>query len=152
MVTALNIANNILDRAFSENVPVSPMKLQKLIYFTYKKYLQETNGTPPFAERFEVWRYGPVIPSVYNEFSHYKDTPIKKLHLSNDGKVWAADESSSAFFRPALDYVWGTYKSGTGIELSKLTHMPNTAWDKAVKLHKPYLEDDDILTEEWAFI
>jgi len=38
MVTALNVANNILGRAFDERNKISPMKLQKMIYFTYKRF------------------------------------------------------------------------------------------------------------------
>ena len=33
MVTALNVGNSILERAFTENVDITPMKLQKMIYF-----------------------------------------------------------------------------------------------------------------------
>jgi len=149
MVTALNVANNILGRAFNEGIHITPMKLQKLIYFTYKKYLQDSGGTPLFAERFEAWRYGPVVPSVYNEFSHYSDKPIKRHHLGRDGKPWSVDESSSLFFKAAFDFVWERYKKLTGIELSTLTHMPDTAWEKAVNVKKPHLDDSDIQTEEW---
>ena len=153
MVTALNVANSIIGRSFSDGIPISPMKLQKLIYFTYKKYLQDTNGTPLFAERFEAWLYGPVVPSVYNEFSHYKDKPIKRHYLSNDGRAWSVDESSSEFFINALDFVWGKYKNDSGISLSMLTHKPNTAWHKATSGNpfKQYLSDNDIRTEEWLF-
>ena len=42
MITALNIANNFLERAFAENIPISPMKMQKLIYILYKEYLNPT--------------------------------------------------------------------------------------------------------------
>ena len=63
MVTALNISNNLLQRAFTDKISISPMKLQKLLYFTYKHYLKSTNGIPLFAERFEVWKYGPVLPT-----------------------------------------------------------------------------------------
>ena len=30
MVTALNVANNVLERGFSEDIDITPMKLQKL--------------------------------------------------------------------------------------------------------------------------
>ncbi|MCL1882718.1 MAG: DUF4065 domain-containing protein [Defluviitaleaceae bacterium] len=153
MVTALNVANSILGRAFSENIQITPMKLQKLIYFTYKKYIKDTDGIPLFAERFEAWKHGPVVPSVYNEFNHYRANPIKRCYLSRDGKPWSVDESSSSFFHQSLNFVWENYKNKTGIELSILTHAPDTAWDKIIKgLNiKPYLNDDDIQCEGWLF-
>ena len=57
MVSALNVGNNILKRGFSENIDITPMKLQKLIYLVYKKYYQDTKKVL-FSEPFEVWKYG----------------------------------------------------------------------------------------------
>ncbi len=148
MVTALNIANNILRRALNENVPVSPMKLQKLLYFTYKHYYQ-TLRTPLFGERFEAWQYGPVLPSVYNEFKQYRDKPITDYSKSGDGLVWCLDEDNSEEGRTALNAIWRTYGSGDGIRLSTLTHQPGTAWDKAMKSNSIYLNDNDIAEELW---
>ena len=68
-------ANSILDVAFKNANPVTHLKLQKLMYFVYKKYLHDTNK-PLFSEYFEVWTYGPVLPSIYHEFKHYEKRPI----------------------------------------------------------------------------
>ena len=43
MVSALNVANNILERGFSDGIDITPMKLQKLTYLVYKKYYQDTD-------------------------------------------------------------------------------------------------------------
>ena len=75
MVSALNVGNSILQRGFKENIDITPMKLQKLIYLVYKRYYQET-GKALFSERFEVWKYGPVLTSVYDEFKKYKSNAI----------------------------------------------------------------------------
>lgn len=63
MVTALNIANAILYKGFNEGVDITPMKLQRLLYLTYKEFYKRTN-TLLFDEKFEVWKYGPVVRSV----------------------------------------------------------------------------------------
>lgn len=62
-VTALNIANAILYKGFNEGVDITPMKLQRLLYLTYKEFYKRTN-TLLFDEKFEVWKYGPVVRSV----------------------------------------------------------------------------------------
>ena len=43
MVTALNIANAILYKGFNEGVDLTPMKLQRLLYLTYKEFYKRTN-------------------------------------------------------------------------------------------------------------
>ena len=70
MVTSLCVANSILRRGFKEKRDITPMKLQKLMYFVFKKFYQET-GERLFPERFEAWRYGPVIDNVYQVFKKY---------------------------------------------------------------------------------
>ena len=146
MITALNVANNILFRAFNEKCDTTPMKLQKLLYFVYKTYLQKTE-TALFSDRIEAWKYGPVIAVVHNEFKAYKAKRIKKFHRSVDGSIWAVDEDSDEDFYHSINYVWGTYKDYNGISLSILTHKPGTAWRKAYEAGELYLNDLDILNE-----
>ena len=67
MITALDVANTFLERANKEKIDITPMKLQKLIYLLYKNYLKDTRSKL-FWDGFEVWQYGPVIPSVYAAF------------------------------------------------------------------------------------
>ena len=76
-MSATVVCNNILKRAFSESVAVSPMKLQKLLYFVSCEYVKAT-GNDLFSEDFGVWQYGPVLPTVYDEFKSFKSTPINK--------------------------------------------------------------------------
>jgi uncharacterized phage-associated protein len=69
MWSSLDVENTILKRAFEEKKTgdMSLMKLQKLIYLTYKRYFQ-TVKAPLFSERFETWKYGPVLGLVHREF------------------------------------------------------------------------------------
>ena len=43
-MSATVVCNNILKRAFSESVAVSPMKLQKLLYFVSCEYVKATGN------------------------------------------------------------------------------------------------------------
>ncbi len=148
VITALNVANSVLDRAFIEGIDISPMKIQKMVYFIYKRYYQNTKQ-PLFSEGFEAWRYGPVVPTIYNAFKRYAARPIKSFFIEQDGKAYSVDLNSSAEFRKAIDYVWQHYSQKDGITLSNVTHRKDTAWYKAVKNSKLCLSNDDILTEEW---
>ena len=70
VIAPIYVANNFLTRGRKDDIDISPLKLQKLIYFLYKDYLKRT-GELLFTERFETWKRGPVIPSIYVEFSAY---------------------------------------------------------------------------------
>ncbi|WP_373402617.1 Panacea domain-containing protein [Candidatus Phytoplasma solani] len=52
------------------------MKLQKIIYYIYAKYLVKNNQPLLFNEPIEVWLHGSVSPNLYNEFKHYTYKPI----------------------------------------------------------------------------
>ena len=68
MVPALVLANNFIVEAQNGNIKnLTPMKLQKLMYFTYGRYAAQT-GRQLFSENFQAWQYGPVLSSVYQEF------------------------------------------------------------------------------------
>ena len=54
------VANSILVRAFRDNIPVSPMKLQKLLFFVTCLY-QRNTSVRLLTESFQPWKYGPVV-------------------------------------------------------------------------------------------
>ena len=147
MISALNLSNNILKRSFEDDIDVTPMKLQKLIFLVYKEYLKKTK-MPLFGERFAVWKYGPVVQTVYDQFKHRKANAIREYAKDCNGTAKMIDESAPTPFKEVLDYVWNKYKEIDGIALSGMTHQEGTAWDKARKSGKPYLSDDDIIAEK----
>ena len=145
MISATILSNNILKRAFKEqNIEVTPMKLQKLIYLIYKSYLKKT-GDSLFAEKFLAWKYGPVVQSVYDEFKTFGATHITKFARDCCGNVYIVDEDSPVFVE-TVEEIWCKYKKYNGIELSKMTHKPGSAWDCAKK-NGLVLLDEDIKNE-----
>jgi len=61
------VANYFLDLGLRESIPITPLKLQKLVYFAHGWYLGFT-GEPLLNEGIQAWEYGPVIPSLYHDF------------------------------------------------------------------------------------
>lgn len=147
LVDALTIANTILERAKEENKDITPMKLQKLIYCLYKEYYKRFR-IPMFNERFEVWKYGPVLRSVYDAFKEYGSNAIKDFAKSSDGSVYVIDQKVSKNFKVVFDKIWDLYSDYNGIVLSALTHQENTAWRKAFDRRQLYLTDSDIACED----
>lgn len=121
------LSNNILVRGRREHVPITPMKLQKLLYYICVKYVK-TGGEYPLSELFEVWQYGPVIPSVYSEFKPFRANPITTLAKDAKGGARVVDEDANPNLTDCINYVWSRYKNLSGIELAKMTHQPGSGW------------------------
>lgn len=72
----LDIANYFLALDFTRRskkdvtgLDISPLKLQKLLYYAQGYYLASF-GKPLFEESFLKWENGPVVESVFHQFSH----------------------------------------------------------------------------------
>ena len=138
----LFISNNLLHLSFDENIPITPMKLQRLLYFIYRHYLTETNQSL-FSERFEAWKYGLALSSIYSYFHQYYGNPITYYYKP----LYQVNEKTNPIFSRVLYSIWNTYKFYDGIALSHLTQRQGTAWYKTWINYKTFLEDDDIRKE-----
>lgn len=148
----LAVANTILRKVADEGRSLTHNQLQKMMYFIYKKYLQDTQGTPLFDDQFEAWKLGPVLRSVYHEFKQYGSSPITGYAykaFDKEKQIYIIGEKFRAFYN-ALEFVWMKYRHYDPSELSELTHKEGTAWYKAWHVdNNVYLEDQDILKEVW---
>lgn len=138
MYDARLIANYFLALGNRDQVPIDPMKIQKLVYFAHGWYLAIVKK-PLVSETVEAWKWGPVIPSLYRCFSKYGRNPITepatdmtvsllKSMPPNLGEIPSSADEGALI--PILDGVWRAYGSQSGIQLSNLTHLPDTPWEK----------------------
>lgn len=95
------VANYLLDLADASGDPVSPMKLQKLLYYAHGWHLAVTDR-PLLNEFVEAWRWGPVIPSIYHEFKEFGDAPIKGTRFCNAQIVRKGGRKALTLVPPAL--------------------------------------------------
>lgn len=139
---SLSVANYFIEKAIAESRPISPMKLQKLIYFAHGWHLA-LRDSPLIDEQVEAWKFGPVIPSVYTEFRPYGNSDI-----TEPGRAWETIPGDDPFrmrvvtpridddaekadeVRPLLDRIWEVYGGCSAIQLSNATHLPDTPWDR----------------------
>lgn len=142
MLNTQTVANTFIILGYNDHIPITPMKLQKLVYLLYKRYLQLTD-CKLFEEPFSKWQYGPVIPSIYYEFKGFKANPITKFARNANNCVEMIDLSKPSSIQNAVFYVWNKYKHFSASELSALTHRQGGAWSKAVTT----LSDEDIKNE-----
>ncbi len=92
------------------------------------------NNRVLFKEPVEAWKYGPVIPELYQTFKNYGNQNILSYagHSSilADGSVQPVLPKDDKICE-LLDEVWAYFGSWTGIQLSAWTHRENSAWDIA---------------------
>lgn len=131
---ARQIANWFVQRFKNENRPISIMELLKLVYISHGWFL-EINARPLFHNRIEAWKFGPVIPDVYNSFRG-QGVSINQVVSGFDASV---DESTDALL-VEVDRVYG---SMSAFELSNITHEPGGPWDLASKQYGNYAPIDD---------
>ena len=68
--SALDISEYIIYYIQSSGGIISPLKLQKILYFVQADFLVST-GKPCFSDEIFAYDYGPVIPSVYQKYKIY---------------------------------------------------------------------------------
>lgn len=130
-----SIANFFLDLAASKGEALSPMKLQKLVYYAHGWYAGYTSK-PLIDEAVEAWQYGPVIPSLYHEFKQFGSAPIKCKATDFDKDAFDLRETpvpQEEEIRKFLSNVWDSYGKYTALTLSQMTHAANGPWDQAWK-------------------
>lgn len=133
------IANYFLGEAEKSGKKIDPMQLQKLVYFAHGWHLA-LHDKPLIDDTVQAWRYGPVIPILYHEFKYFGKTPITRRATNVSFPDGDEGFSNLLFIEPALsreemeqegrllNLIWQTYGKLTGVQLSNLTHAPDTPW------------------------
>lgn len=103
---------------------ISNMKLQKLCYYA-QGFCLAILGDPLFRDEIEAWKYGPVIPSLYNKYSSYgaSSLPIPARTMEEIYKNFSHKQLN------VLEEVYEVYGQYSAWRLSEFTHDEPT-WRK----------------------
>lgn len=149
-LNAMDIAKFILSV-----IPMTHLKLQKILYFCYEKYLKKT-GAPLFKDEIYAWKYGPVVENVYHEFkTHgsgvipYEEDDDIIIHTEEIAvtpsfmRILVSDhgEATISIILSVLKE-YGKYSAG---ELVDLTHKKGTPWDKVYEEGLNNRISDDVI-------
>ena len=130
-------ADDILKLAKRDGKAFTPMKLMKLTYISYGWYLA-MNDSKLFNDRIEAWKYGPVIPALYQASKRFGRKAIPHDLIAD-----------SALGRPDLETflsgVVKNYGKYSSIALSNLTHRAGTPWKQVYNPDIPDIEIPDNL-------
>lgn len=147
---ALDVAKFILSIK-----PISHLKLQKLIYLSYEKFLKRT-GVKLFTDDIFAWKHGPVIENVYDVFKTHGSEEIHSeeeeevLIFSSDIKATAslAKVFASEYGLLAFNVIVETvqeHDDKTAWDLVNLTHVKGGPWDTVYKEGYNKLISDEII-------
>lgn len=129
MENSLAVANYFIGKAINEGKELTPMKLIKLVYIAHGWHLALKNDSL-IDEGVQAWKYGPVVPTVYEEFKQYKSAQVTKpAYIFTEQAAIITPNIENSDTAKFLDNVWVVYGKYNGLQLSTLTHQPNTPWD-----------------------
>ena len=120
--TALAVADRIIHLSLEDEIPVTPMQVQKLTYFCHAWMLGLGYG-PLFQDAVESWRYGPVIRSLYHALKHYGSNCITQQLLDKPAAFTEQEER-------IIKVIWRQYGQLDGTRLSRMTHAAGSPWQQ----------------------
>lgn len=140
------VANEFLTIAEMQHISVTPMKLQKLVYFAHGWGLG-IFGKPLISEVIQAWKWGPVISSLYTEFREFANRPIDRLatevQFEGGSLIWSTpmctdkEDYSAELAKALVNRVWDVYGRFTAVQLSNMTHAAGTPWHSVMSKFPP---------------
>ena len=151
------VANYLLELAENDGKPISPLKLQKLVYFAHGWHLA-IKGEPLLTDCVEAWEWGPVIPDPYHEFKDFGNGSINRRAtqwLMRQGKIRVTqptidscdDAEANESTKALLKKIWAVYGRFTAIQLSNMTHEDGSPWDRTRQKYGARKNAD--IQDEW---
>lgn len=130
--SAVSVANSIIKLAKEKGInDLTPMKIQKLMYFAQFFYLKNFEDGILIDDNFVRWRFGPVIPSLYYQLRSYGSKPvhdyIRQLSPDYEAIVYMMSKKDSTSW-DFLDQVFDKFGHLDVISLSALIHRKNSSW------------------------
>ena len=119
MYKAIDIAKYIVSHCSSQDKPVSNLKLQKILYYSWIDYYKRSKDYL-FDDTICAWMFGPVIPEVYYEFCVFAGNPINRQY--------SIDISKNT--QKTLDPIIEKYNRYSVSALVSRSHEKGGAWDR----------------------
>lgn len=122
---------------------VTNLELQKILYLSHMVYLGRFNK-PLITESFEAWKYGPVLPKLYDRLKRFGAEPIKKYIFDSSFSLKPTEDICKF-----LEEAWESLGGKPSWELVAMTHRNKGAWEKTYSLENKnaLISNDSILSE-----
>lgn len=126
-----SVANVVIDYSRRISRPISPLSLQKILYFINGRYLIAKNS-PLMQGYFEAWKYGPVHPTVYEAFKSFGsgtiDGAAKRLDLRTGAQI-PVDKPTDPDLCGLIEELAHPYLQLSAGRLVDVSHARGSPWD-----------------------
>lgn len=127
------LAIGIISYCNNNNIRISNLKLQKILYYIQGYAIKETHE-PAFDAEIHNWQYGPVVEEVYFEYNQFRGEDIVlKDYDRRDGFFKSKNAINDIVLK-----VLNNCKNKSAFELVEMTHKEdpwkNTRQNEVIKL------------------
>ncbi|APT93245.1 hypothetical protein CPHO_10470 [Corynebacterium phocae] len=127
-----------------EDADLTPLKLQKLLYYAKGAFLRASGGVPLFSDRMEAWAHGPVVVELYHQLKGCGRNAI-------DPDTFVSDEFCWDDFRDVEEVLietWQKYGPYSAWALRNKTHT-ESPWLKNFNADERAIEISDADLKEY---
>ena len=128
----------------TEDAEITPLKLQKLLYYAKGIFMQSSGGVPLFTDRMEAWAHGPVVVDMYHELKEYTKNPIDPEQFVTEEFDW--DDYREV--EESLIETWDKYGPYSAWALRNKTHT-ESPWKKNFRDDSRGIEISDADIKEY---
>jgi len=131
-----DLAYFILAYGNVQGFAITPLKLQKILYYTQAWHIAKFNKHTLFDELPEAWVNGPVYKTIYHEFNNnfYRDTPLRLKDIDSRGDDILKERQEKLRINPEqLELVYTVVKHYSRMDGGKLVLLTHTdsPWNDA---------------------
>lgn len=135
MYSADEITRYAINRCMDLHKPIDNLKLQKILFYCQKEYIQETNELL-FDDSIQVTDYGFMIPSIYYKFRSWGCLNITDYQDNMDLDI---------FTKQIVNYIMDKYRDTLTWYLVRDNQEEQLWKDVYVKGEYSYINRNDLL-------
>ena len=136
-MTGSALANFFINKSQKDGVPITNLKLQKLMFIGYGWVTALTSPKLIGEEKFQAWQNGPVLPSIYHQMKRFGGNDLKEYAVEyyiEEDLVYIPKIKENEILG-ILDKIWGIYMKFTSKDLIDLISQDDAPWMNTIKNH-----------------
>lgn len=119
---ARSVANQILTMAHTDQHPITPAELTRIVYLAHA-FMLACHDVPLIKQEVEAWQQGPVIPELHQNIKFYENKPVTQ-HID------LPTENFTAAQQAIILSAWRIHCTLEEPELASITTGSGTPWHR----------------------